>query len=282
MATNADLIAMLEKDAGVFQRAANALRGVAKTVPQAVQQVSHTPAAQTALTSAAHNMAQAVAPAVPNIPTAAARVGDIGRNLSRNLGRNLTIGAGAGALGYAGYKGLQGSNQTENDVQDLINARRHDMNSQMPPMYVYASYEQFAEDKLAAHGMLPMAPVMPTIGSAGAHALATSLSNSLVTQPLDALGSMLKKKFYDGPKHRATYDAVVKDDPELSKADPKMLNDVFSTMRKFGPSLAHDRNATRSFLRQGMMANGNLDYATIRMLAETEKFIQQGKGGGGR
>jgi hypothetical protein len=51
-------------------------------------------------------------------------------------------------------------------------------------------------------------------------------------------------------------------------------------MRKFGPSMSTSPAVVRSFLRQSTMAGGNMDFATIRLLAETEKFVQNARGRG--
>jgi hypothetical protein len=70
---------------------------------------------------------------------------------------------------------------------------------------------------------------------------------------------------------------------EAHRTNPKGLQETFSTLQTFAPSMAKNPQATKSFLRQATMSGmhgGGPDFATIRLLAETEKFIQNSKGRG--
>jgi hypothetical protein len=196
-------------------------------------------------------------------------------------GRRAYAGAGAAALAYGAYKALRSGADVSHQVQDFGRARTEDMSTPYTPMTVLASYDEFAEaqlgTKLADFNGSPAPSFAPTLQNAGNNALAQSLAQSLISKPLDGLGGLLKKKFYDGPKQRQTFDHVMGSDPELHGADRGKLEEAFGSLKRFGPSMAMDRNATRTFLRQAMMSGGNLDFATLRMLSEIEKFHQGGK-----
>ncbi len=199
-----------------------------------------------------------------------------------STGRRVGAGAGLAALAYGAYKAVRSGADVSHQVQDFGRARTEDMSTPYTPMTVLASYDEFATEQLTATKTAntngaPPPMFMPTMQNAGTNALAQSLAQSLVAKPLDGLGGLLKKKFYDGPKQRQTFDHVMGSDPELHGADRGKLEEAFGSLKRFGPSMAMDRNATRTFLRQAMMSGGNLDFATLRMLSEIEKFHQGGK-----
>lgn len=63
------------------------------------------------------------------------------------------------------------------------------------------------------------------------------------------------------------------EDPVLSNADDKVLMEAFHTMSRFAPVLSTDKNAVRSFLRQAVMSGNGADYATIKLLADSERAV---------
>jgi len=151
----------------------------------------------------------------------------------------------------------------------------------MPPMSVYASYDAFAEEKIGADTM-----VYPTMQGAMANSLANQLAQKFVGDPIDAVHKVLKKKLYDEPKHQAAFQAAIDGDEMLQQAhqeNPQGFAETFKTLKTFAPSVARNPMATRTFLRQATMSgmhNTGPDFATIRMMTETEKFIQNAKGRG--
>lgn len=224
---------------------------------------------------AAQNVA---AQAAPEAAAAAAASGRNPRSAMDRFGKPAALAGMAGAVGYGAYRSGQNAAEQDARTRDLMAARQQDMNAQMPSMTVLASYAKFAQEKVA-NGM----PVYNNVQTAMAKSLGDTLADRLVAQPIDAMSGLLRKKLYDEPKQKAVFDHVVGEDPHLQQAhaaNPKQLQEMYHTLKKFAPSLAVDRNATKSFLRQAMMAGGQLDYATIRMLAETEKFVQNSKGRG--
>lgn len=151
----------------------------------------------------------------------------------------------------------------------------------MPSMSVYASYDEFAAEKIADY-----APVYQTMQSSLANSLANQLATKFVGEPMDAVHKVLRKKFYDDPKHQQSFQNAVDEDDMLRAhhaENPDSLMKSFSTLKEFAPTLAKNPMATRSFLRNatmsGMHGTGP-DFATIRLMAETEKFLQNAKGRG--
>lgn len=202
--------------------------------------------------------------------------------LSRNKGRLGLAAGGAALLGLGGYAASRAGAEQDVRIRDYMQNAQRDGGTPMPYMAVHASYDNFAER--AKLGELQ--PMYPTVQGALANSMATQLATKFIGEPIDAAHKALKKKFYDDPKHQASFDEAVSGDEllrEAHAANPTHLADSFSTLKKFAPSMAAHPQATRSFLRQAQMAGAHgsgMDFATIRMLAETEKFIQNSKGQG--
>jgi hypothetical protein len=208
-------------------------------------------------------------------------------NTARTWGRRgAQAGLAAGGL-YAGYRMLGGGGQTADEqaarMQDYLANAQHQMAQPIPSMTVMASYDAFAKEKVAALKAADKIDTFNTAHSSMAGAFGNALAQKLVTEPIDNAHRFLKKKIVDDPKAHATFHGVVQEDPMLRDAyaqNPAGLEETFKAMRKFGPSMSTSPAVVRSFLRQSTMAGGNMDFATIRLLAETEKFVQNARGRG--
>jgi len=202
--------------------------------------------------------------------------------LSRNKGRLGLAAGGAALLGLGAYGASRAAGEQDVRIRDYMQNAQQNAGTPLPPMAVHASYDDFAER--AKLGELQ--PMYPTVQGALANSMATQLATKFIGEPIDAAHKALKKKFYDEPKQQQAFDEAVQGDDMLREAhtsNPAHLTDAFSTLKKFAPSMASHPQATRSFLRQAHMAGthgSGMDFATIRMLAETEKFVQNSKGVG--
>jgi hypothetical protein len=187
----------------------------------------------------------------------------------------VAAGAALGAGGYAAYRGAQNAAEQDTRMQDYMANMRHDLNSPLPSMTVTASYEKFAAEKLAAPDAMYM-----TVPSAMAKSLGDTLSQKLVADPIDALHSKLRKKMVDEPAWENNFNAAVASDPMLSRIhteNPDMLRNAFASVKRFSPSLAKDLLATRNLMRHVAMSGGEMDHATMKLLAETEKFHNESR-----
>jgi hypothetical protein len=190
------------------------------------------------------------------------------------------VGAAAlGAGGYALYRGIQNSSEQNARNSDYAGNMRHDLTSAMPSMTVTASYEKYASDKMAdgnsSNGML-----FASSRAAVAKSVADTLGSRLIADPLDAVRDTVKKRYYDEPKWQKNFHSVVSSDPVLSRAhaeNPSMLTEAFESVKRFSPSLASDRLATRNLLKHVVMSGGEMDHSVMKMLAETEKAVTQSK-----
>lgn len=222
------------------------------------------------------------APGVHPLRQASNAVGSLGKQVSGMGGTALGLGV-LGAMGYTAYKGHAAAKEQDARIRDVVAARQQNMTAPLPSMTVMASYDEFANDKLANDKDTGWTGVFPTVRGTATAALANTLSQHLVGKPLDSLASLIKKKYVTHPKQERTFGEVTTKDPMLAqhfKQSPEQLHEAYKVMKDFGPALSTNPTAVRSFLQQAAMSNGNLDYATIRMLAETEKFIQNSRGKG--
>ena len=191
--------------------------------------------------------------------------------------------AGLAAGGYALYNAMTpAEEQTERSMNHMVNARQGELGA-MPSMTVTASYEKFAQEKLASTSPMPSSNPMlfASAPAAFAKSLTDTLGAKLVADPIDALHATIKKRYYDEPKWQQNFDDVVKGDPMLSRAhteNPAMLEDAFSSVKRFSPTLAKDRLATRNLLRHVVMSGGEMDHSVMKMLAETEQAVTKSKG----
>lgn len=207
-------------------------------------------------------------------------------------GPAMAVGAGLAATGYTAYQGARAAGEQEARMQDYLGHAHHMMPQPMPSMSVYASYQDFtAEKKAELRGETPKtaAPLRSGFDPYGsvqgefAKSFGNALAQKFVTDPIDTFHRTLRKKLIDDPKANDTFHAVVQDDDMLREAyqqSPERMEQTFKAMRKFGPSMSTTPAAVRSFLRQSAMAGNNMDFATIRLLAETEKFVQNSRGQG--
>jgi hypothetical protein len=179
--------------------------------------------------------------------------------------------------------GGQAASEQEARMQDYLANAQHQMAQPVPSMTVLGSYDAFAEEKRAALKSADKIDTFNNAHGAMASAFGNALAQKFVTEPIDNAHWFLKKKIVEDPKAQATFHSVIEEDPMLRDAyaqNPTGLHETFKAMRKFGPSMSTSPAVVRSFLRQSTMAGGNMDFATIRLLAETEKFVQNARGRG--
>lgn len=206
-------------------------------------------------------------------------------------GPAMAVGAGLAATGYTAYQGARAAGEQEARMQDYLGHAHHMMPQPMPSMSVYAAYDEFAAEKKAElRGEKTAAPIRSggfdpygSVQGEFAKSFGGALAQKFVTEPIDTFHRTLRKKLIDDPKANDTFHSVIQDDDMLRDAyqqNPERMEQTFKAMRKFGPSMSTTPAAVRSFLRQSAMAGNNMDFATIRLLAETEKFVQNSRGQG--
>lgn len=212
------------------------------------------------------------------------------------------LGGTALALGgTALFRGMLASGQVAKRQQDLIERRQQDLSTPMynPSVYAKRAYAEFQDVKLAVFLPSMSGLTHPDFGAMfdpirkGAASAAQAIPSSvgkgvgaalgaLMTAPLSWAIQKGKKRFITDPGQDRAYDKAVMSDPQLQAAHrdaPEMLPTLFSTLRKFAPSVATDPLAVRTFLTHGVATGGNLDFATLKLLAETERLHKARLGG---
>lgn len=67
------------------------------------------------------------------------------------------------------------------------------------------------------------------------------------------------------------FEQLQQEDDVLAQADPQTLQEAYHTMVRFAPTLATDKNAVRSFLRESVLYGTGPNVITIKQLADAER-----------
>lgn len=65
------------------------------------------------------------------------------------------------------------------------------------------------------------------------------------------------------------------EDDVLAKADPTQINEAYHTMVRFAPTLATDKNAVKTFLRESILYGTGPNFTTIKQLADAEGAVNR-------
>ena len=91
-------------------------------------------------------------------------------------------------------------------------------------------------------------------------------------QGIGALNNII----FQQPQRNAILQQLTQEDDIIQRAmqdHPKDIMDAYQTMLRFAPTLTTDKNAVRSFLRSASTTGGNVDYVTIKNLADAERAV---------
>lgn len=111
----------------------------------------------------------------------------------------------------------------------------------------------------------------PFVGGAGS-AVGKGLMELLIGGGHKAISGM------KGGAQQKVFQQVLKEDETVASANKNDMSDAFETMRRFAPTLATDKHATKAFLREAATSGGGLNYNTIKLLAEAERAINTSSG----
>lgn len=148
-----------------------------------------------------------------------------------------------------------------------------------------AKLSEFLEKKAAAPSMSPYGALQGSVIGGFGKGLGIGAAE-LLGSSLGKLFSAAKDAISTNPARKAMLQKLLDSDPVISDAvrrNPAMvetLMEAYSTMLRYAPSLTVDTNAVRSFLREVILGGGQVNYATIKNLIETEKAVSglHGKG----
>jgi hypothetical protein len=108
-----------------------------------------------------------------------------------------------------------------------------------------------------------------------------SVAQQLFATPINKAFDILNRKLYLEPRQKNVFQQAIQTDPVLARAmeeTPDIVMSAYKTLKQFAPSLTADPASVKNFLRQAVVMGGQVDFATIKLLAETEKNIQASRG----
>jgi hypothetical protein len=123
--------------------------------------------------------------------------------------------------------------------------------------------------------------VLGSVVSGFAEGMTKFVADKIFAKPLTKAYDILDKKFYLEPKQRNVLQQAIQSDPILARAmeeNPLMVTEAYKTIKQYAPSLTVDVNSLRNFLRQAVTMGGQVDFMTVKLLAEIEKTNRQARG----
>ncbi len=90
----------------------------------------------------------------------------------------------------------------------------------------------------------------------------------------------LPSKTMQSRAQKSIFTLLQQDDDVLSQADPQQLQETYHTMVRFAPTLATDKNAVRTFLRESVLYGTGPNHVAIKQLAEAEHAVNPPPGPG--
>lgn len=194
--------------------------------------------------------------------------------------------AAVGTAALAPILGLAFDSSQKHHEAELMNAYAD------PSRVITASLDEFLEKKAELHVATKYAAVSPKFDPKHAiidgltKGVGSALGGSVAALLATAVGAgfdSLRSSLSHDPKRAALVQSVLKTDPVLSDAlkrhpeTKRMVDESYSTMVRFAPTLSMDVNAVRSFLREAVLGGSGVNYATIKNLVDTEKSIAEAK-----
>jgi hypothetical protein len=193
--------------------------------------------------------------------------------------------AGAGAVRGAIHAGPQAE-----EVRNQIEAMKHDAST---PVRKFAEawdakiaecskrYDDFAQRKLLQKTAAGPETFGQTAMKSFGEPVIKSVAQQLFATPINKAFDILNRKLYLEPRQKNVFQQAIQTDPVLARAmeeTPDIVMSAYKTLKQFAPSLTADPASVKNFLRQAVVMGGQVDFATIKLLAETEKNIQASRG----
>jgi len=107
--------------------------------------------------------------------------------------------------------------------------------------------------------------------------LGTGIGKGIYSDVRLAIASLLDKSRKLSNQQKTFIIAVIKEDYILKKRDPKRIVSHYETLVKMAPSIALDKNAVVSFLREST-AYDLINTMTLRTLVELESKYREARG----
>lgn len=217
-------------------------------------------------------------------------MGILGRTVDFATSHPLLTG---GALVTGGIMS-RGGPQAQSHYRQAMNLTNHMHHEAGTPMNFeaiknaqFARYDNFGKYAASRDKTAALAPGgFGRMGLGGSVAkgltegLVRGVTDRLISGPLTKAWDIIDKKLYMEPRQKNVLKQAIQSDPLLARmmeTNPELIAEAYKTVKTYAPSLTVDKSALQGFLRQ-IAITGIVDPASIRMLAETEKFIKASRG----
>lgn len=112
-----------------------------------------------------------------------------------------------------------------------------------------------------------------------ANSFAKQVGKELGTKTVSLLGDFLSKTvaapsaMFQNRERMSVFEALRNEDEVISQADPQQLAEAYHTMVRFAPTLATDKNAVKTFLRESVLYGTGPNFMSIKQLADAENAV---------
>lgn len=108
---------------------------------------------------------------------------------------------------------------------------------------------------------------------------AKSVGAELGKKTVGLLGDFLSKAvgapaaMFQNRERASIFDQLQQEDDVIAQADPQQLAEAYHTMVRFAPTLATDKNAVKTFLRESVLYGTGPNFMAIKQLADSEHAV---------
>ena len=128
---------------------------------------------------------------------------------------------------------------------------------------------------LAPEPLHERAKMDETLAQNYAKAVGAELGKSTV----GLLGDFLSKtinapaQMFQNRERASIFEQLQQEDDVIAQADPQQLAEAYHTMVRFAPTLATDKNAVKTFLRESVLYGTGPNFMAIKQLADSERAV---------
>lgn len=122
-------------------------------------------------------------------------------------------------------------------------------------------------------------PARVRMDELGAEAMAKAIGTELGKSSVGLLSDIVSKMVHApaelmaGKERQSIFDILRKEDDVIARADKQQLAEAYHTMARFAPTLATDKNAVKTFLRESVLYGTGPNPMGIKQLAEAERAV---------
>lgn len=112
-----------------------------------------------------------------------------------------------------------------------------------------------------------------------AQSYAKSVGSELGKSTVNLLGDFLSKAvsapaaMFQNRERSSIFEQLQQEDDVIAQAEPQQLAEAYHTMVRFAPTLATDKNAVKTFLRESVLYGTGPNFMAIKQLADSERAV---------